>query len=76
MKPKGSKYHCSRSLVGVWAPKVYTILLLGPFGKAALPAHSSDVVPTERNPKLLKFLEGRCFQGAGTPYNTLKTLKH
>ena len=29
--PKGSKYHYSRSLVGVWAPKVYTILLLGPF---------------------------------------------
>ena len=32
MVPKGSKYHYSRSLLGVWAPKVYTILLLGPFG--------------------------------------------
>ena len=33
LKPKGSKYHCSRSLVGDWAAKVSTILLLGPFGK-------------------------------------------
>ena len=24
-QPKGSKYHYSRSIVGVWAPKVYTI---------------------------------------------------
>ena len=30
--PKGSTYHYSRYLVGIWAPKVYTILLLGPFG--------------------------------------------
>ena len=30
--PKGSKYHHSRYLVGIWVPKVYTILLLGPFG--------------------------------------------
>ena len=33
--PKGSKYHYSRSL-GAWAPKVYTILLLGPFGSMPL----------------------------------------
>ena len=32
-KPKGSKYHYSSYLAGIWAPKVYTILLLGPFGK-------------------------------------------
>ena len=31
MVPKGSKYHYSRSLVGVWAPNVYTRLVLGPF---------------------------------------------
>ena len=30
--PKGSKYHYSRYLVGIWAPKAYTKLLLGPFG--------------------------------------------
>ena len=30
--PKGSKYHYSSYLAGIWAPKVYTILLLGPFG--------------------------------------------
>ena len=31
--PKGSKYYYSRYLAGIWAPKVYTILLLGPFGR-------------------------------------------
>ena len=30
--PKGSKYHYSSYLAGFWALKVYTILLLGPFG--------------------------------------------
>ena len=30
--PKGSMYHYSRYLVGILAPKVYTILVLGPFG--------------------------------------------
>ena len=32
----GSKYHYSRYIVGIWTPKVYTILLLGPFGKVCL----------------------------------------
>ena len=32
-KPKGSKYHHSRYLVGIWVPKVFSLLLLGPFGK-------------------------------------------
>ena len=41
--PKGSKYHYSRYLVAIGAPKVHTILVLGPFGfltwlKAAIPA--------------------------------------
>ena len=29
---KGSKYHYSSYLVAIWAPKVHTILVLGPFG--------------------------------------------
>ena len=32
-KPEGSKYHSSSYLVAIWAPKVHTILVLGPFGK-------------------------------------------
>ena len=36
-RPKGSKYRYSRSLVGVWAPKVYTILYyLDPLGHTRL----------------------------------------
>ena len=27
-----SKYHFSSYLVAIWAPKVHTILVLGPFG--------------------------------------------
>ena len=30
-------YHYSRYLVGILAPKVYTILVLGPFGKHSCP---------------------------------------
>ena len=30
--PKESKYHYSRYFVGIWTPKVYTVLSLGPFG--------------------------------------------
>ena len=32
--PKGSKYHYSSYLVAIWAPKIHTILALGPFGNA------------------------------------------
>ena len=32
LMPKGSKYHYSSYLVAIWAPKVHTILVLGPFG--------------------------------------------
>ena len=31
--PKGPKYHYSSYLVAIWAPKVHTILVLGPFGE-------------------------------------------
>ena len=30
--PKGSKYQFCSYLAAIWAAKVYTILLLGPFG--------------------------------------------
>ena len=30
--PKAPKYHYNTYLAGIWAPRVYTILLLGPFG--------------------------------------------
>ena len=40
VKSKGCKYHYSRYLVGIWAPKVYTILYrlyyyLDPLGRAS-----------------------------------------
>ena len=44
--PKGSKYHSGSYLVGVWTPKVYTILLLWHFWDGELRREPKSLVFT------------------------------